>query len=77
MKPTLGPYASRRKTYSPPAEGRIAASSAYVIAPHARMTAPTIQARDTRRGDPIDRIISEGTRNIALPTILPTTTAAA
>src|SRR5215472_6729092 len=40
---TVSPYASRRNAYSPPYFGRIAATSAYVIAPNSDSNPPVIQ----------------------------------
>src|SRR5512145_1577201 len=44
-KPARGPKASRRYTYSPPAFGLSAASSAYAMAPMNASTPPPAQAR--------------------------------
>src|SRR5271169_2190504 len=64
-------------TYSPPACGFIAPSSAYVIAPAIDSAPPTIHARYTNRAEPTACIISAGTRKMPLPIIVPTTIAQA
>src|SRR5271169_1275827 len=65
--PASGPYPSRTYTYSPPACGFIAPSSAYVSAPKNDSKPPTTQARYTNLAEPTSCIISCGTRKIPLP----------
>src|SRR5688572_25549009 len=50
MNPARGPYASRRYTYSPPARGRNAASSAYATAPKNASTPPATHVERNQKG---------------------------
>src|SRR5437016_1319152 len=77
MKLHSGPYASRRYTYSPPAPGIAAESSAYDNAPDSDITPPTTQTTKTIPGVPIFRIMTLGTMKIPLPITVPTTMATA
>ena len=73
----IGPNASRRYTYSPPARGRSADNSAYAIAP-AKASAPPIS--HTHRIAPLDGTIWAtiiGTKKMPPPITFETTMAAA
>src|ERR1043166_366719 len=72
-KPNDGPYASRRKTYWPPARGIIAASSAQESAPVIVSTPATAHATSSHPGDPTSFDESAETRKIPDPIIDPTT----
>src|SRR5215210_1773745 len=72
-KATAGPYASRRKTYCPPARGIIAASSAQQSAPVIVMTPASAHAASSQPGAPTSRDDSADTRKIPEPIIDPMT----
>src|SRR3954451_12885973 len=68
--PVVRPYASRRNTYSPPAFGIIAASSAYVSAPATARSPDTIQTAITVSGEPTLQVITRVLRNTPVPIML-------
>src|SRR5215213_4988162 len=72
-KPIVGPYASLRKTYWPPARGHIAASSAQHSAPVIVRTPASAQAASNQPGDPTSRDDSADVIKIPEPIIEPTT----
>ena len=65
------PYASDRKTYTPPACGRDALSSAKVRAPHIAVNPPTIHMPRIQAGEGSDAAISEGVRKMPEPIVEP------
>src|SRR5678815_1108898 len=71
--PIDGPYASRRKTYWPPARGHIAASSAQHSAPVMVSTPASAQATSSQPGEPTRRDDSADVMKIPDPIIEPTT----
>src|SRR5687767_15154550 len=71
--PTDGPYASRRKTYWPPARGHMAASSAQQSAPVIVSTPASAQAASSHPGAPTRRDDSAETMKIPEPIMDPTT----
>src|SRR5215203_3882924 len=71
--PIDGPYASRRKTYWPPARGHIAASSAQQSAPVMVSTPASAQATSSQPGEPTRRDDSADVMKIPDPIIEPTT----
>src|SRR6185503_10665535 len=71
--PIEGPYASRRKTYCPPARGHIAASSAQHSAPVIVSTPASAHAASNQPGDPTKRDDSADVMKIPDPIIDPTT----
>jgi hypothetical protein len=71
------PYASRRYTYSPPARGNMAASSATVSAPHSEITPPRIHTSATPPTLPASVATVLGTRKMPLPMVSPTAAAIA
>ena len=73
----MGPKASRRYTYVPPALGYMADSSAMLQARHKVMTPPVSQARAMAPTVPTPLAISAVTPKMPLPMMAPTTTAAA
>ena len=75
--PASGPYASRRYTYSPPAFGRSAASSAYAIAPANDSAPPTSQISRKLRASGRSCATMMGTKKIPPPMTFETTMAAA
>src|SRR5688572_12253384 len=77
MKPASGPYASRRYTYSPPARGRNAASSAYAIAPKNASTPPAIHVDRNQTGCGTIDAMSGGVKRMPPPMTLATMMAAA
>src|SRR4051794_55213 len=72
-----GPNASRRYTYSPPAFGRSAASSAYDIAPANASTPPASHAPIMRPGCGTSVATMAGVRKMPLPMTFETMMAAA
>src|SRR5215213_9902337 len=72
-KPIDGPYASRKKTYWPPARGHIAASSAQQSAPVMVSTPASAQAMISQPGEPTRRDDSAEVMKIPDPIIEPTT----
>src|SRR5215831_8795501 len=73
----IGPYASRMYTYSPPACGRIAPSSAYAIAPAKASAPPTAHAPSSAEGRGTSCATMTGTKKIPPPITLEITIAAA
>src|SRR6185369_554010 len=71
--PIDGPYASRRKTYWPPARGHIAASSAQQSAPVMVSTPASAHAISSQPGEPTSRDDSAEVMKIPDPIIEPTT----
>src|SRR5215212_12033630 len=71
--PIDGPYASRRKTYCPPARGHIAASSAQHSAPVIVSTPASPHAANSQPGEPTSRDDSAEVIKIPEPIIEPTT----
>src|SRR5215211_7797747 len=71
--PIDGPYASRKKTYWPPARGHMAASSAQHSAPVIVSTPASAQAISNQPGEPTSRDDSADTMKIPEPIIEPTT----
>src|SRR5687768_13079858 len=71
--PIEGPYASRRKTYWPPACGHIAASSAQQSAPVIVRTPARAQATINQPGEPTCRADSAEVMKMPEPIIDPTT----
>src|SRR6185295_12895433 len=71
--PIDGPYASRRKTYWPPARGHIAASSAQQSAPVMVSTPASAHAASNQPGEPTSRDDSADVIKIPEPIIEPTT----
>src|SRR5215211_9318994 len=71
--PIEGPYASRRKTYWPPARGHIAASSAQQSAPVIVSTPASAHATSSQPGEPTRRDDSAEVMKIPEPIIEPTT----
>src|SRR5690349_24763198 len=71
--PVAGPYASRRKTYCPPARGHIAASSAQQSAPVIVSTPASAHAASNQPGEPTSRDDSAEVIKIPEPIIDPTT----
>src|SRR6185503_3822389 len=71
--PIDGPYASRRKTYWPPARGHIAASSAQQSAPVMVSTPASAHAASNQPGEPTRRDDSADAMKIPEPIIEPTT----
>src|SRR5688572_1764115 len=61
------------KTYSPPARGQMAASSAYVRAPAMESSPATTQTAITRPGEPTLQVITRDLRKTPVPITLPTT----
>src|SRR5438105_6339287 len=61
------PYASLRNTYSPPASGIIAPSSAYVSAPARERSPAASQARRTLDGDPTSCAMGAVLRKTPVP----------
>src|SRR6185295_4314809 len=76
-KAAEGPYASRRYTYSPPACGLRAASSAYAIAPVKANAPPMTQTARIWRASPTSWATMIGTKKMPPPMTLDTTIAAA
>src|SRR5829696_9732706 len=72
-KPIDGPYASRRKTYWPPARGHIAASSAQHNAPVIVRTPASAHAAISQPGEPTKREDSAEVIKMPDPIIEPTT----
>src|SRR5215210_7655145 len=72
-KPSAGLYASRRKTYWPPARGIIAASSAQQSAPVIVKTPASVQARSSQPGAPTSLDDSADVMKMPEPIIEPTT----
>src|SRR5438132_5388881 len=72
-KPVAEPYASRRKTYWPPARGIIAASSAQQSAPVIVRTPAMAHAASSHPGDPTMVIDLADTMKIPEPIIDPIT----
>src|SRR5258705_6948027 len=72
-KPIEGPYASRRKTYCPPARGHIAATSAQHRAPVIVSTPARAHATSSHPGAPTSRDDSAEVMKIPDPIIDPTT----
>jgi hypothetical protein len=77
MNPASGPYASRRYTYSPPARGRKAASSAYATAPKNASTPPAIHVDRNQRGCGTNEATAGGKNRMPAPMTLATMMAAA
>src|SRR5688572_4800970 len=77
MNPASGPYASRRYTYSPPARGRSAASSAYAIAPKNASTPPAIHVERNHVGCGTSDATKGGENRMPPPMTLATMMAAA
>src|SRR5262244_1922922 len=71
--PTDGPYASRRKTYWPPARGHIAANSAQHKAPVIVSTPASAQAASNHPADPTSREDSAEVMKMPDPIIEPMT----
>src|SRR6185436_14633520 len=71
--PIEGPYASRRKTYCPPARGHIAASSAQHSAPVIVSTPASAHAASSHPGEPTSRDDSAEVMKMPDPIIDPTT----
>src|SRR5688500_15264789 len=71
------PNASRRYTYSPPARGRSAASSAYAIAPANARTPPASHAPRNQREFGTDAATCGGVNRMPPPMTLATMMAAA
>src|SRR5215204_5569105 len=71
--PMDGPYASRRKTYWPPARGHIAASSAQQSAPVMVSTPASAHGASKQAGEPTRRDDSAEVIKIPEPIIEPTT----
>src|SRR3954468_18902095 len=72
-KPNGGPYASRRKTYWPPALGIIAASSAQQRAPVIVRSPDNAQAARSQPGEPTRRADPADVRKSPEPIIEPMT----
>src|SRR5690242_11391481 len=68
-----GPYASRRKTYCPPARGHIAASSAQQSAPVIVKTPASAHAINNQPGEPTNLEDSAEVMKMPDPIIDPTT----
>src|SRR5437868_2860945 len=75
--PAAGPYAAHRYTYSPPALGRSAASSAYAIAPAKASAPPSTQTSRMARASETSPATRIGTKKMPPPMTLETTMAAA
>src|ERR1700753_2470062 len=72
-KPGTSPKAARRYTYSPPACGSKAPSSAKLNAPKMAMMPATIHAPSTRAGVPPAWAMTAALRKIPVPMVIPTT----
>src|ERR1043165_8426041 len=73
--PSIGPHASRRKTYCPPVAGIIAPSSAYASAPKNERTPVKIQIAMIHVAEGNCCATTFGTRKIPAPMMVPTTIA--
>src|SRR5256885_5236800 len=71
------PKPSRTYTYTPPERGNIAASSAYVSAPHNASSPPTPHTKSISTGSGARPAITAGVRKIPPPMVEPTSTATA
>src|SRR5918999_6102040 len=71
--PVAGPYASRRKTYCPPARGHMAANSAQHNAPVIVSTPASAHAISSQPGEPTSRDDSAEVMKIPDPIMEPTT----
>src|SRR5690348_14690449 len=74
--PSIGPQASRRKTYCPPVAGIIAPSSAYASAPKNDRTPVKIQMATIHGAEGNCLATTFGTRKMPAPMIVPTAIAA-
>src|SRR5437762_5443163 len=72
MNPQIGPYASRRYAYCPPASGYAAPSSATERAPSSETAPPTIHTRIISAAPGTSAATSAGTMKIAVAIIVPT-----
>src|SRR5207237_6071444 len=68
---------SRMYTYTPPERGNIAASSAYVSAPHSASSPPRTQTKSMSAGSGTRPAITAGVRKMPPPMVEPTSTATA
>src|SRR5436190_14228925 len=75
--PAAGPYAAHRYTYSPPALGRTAASSAYAIAPANASAPPAIHVARNSDGRGTRAAICGGVKRMPPPITFETMIAAA
>src|SRR2546429_60544 len=71
------PKPSRTYTYTPPERGTIAASSAYVSAPHSASSPPSTHTTSMSTGSGTRPAITAGVRKIPPPIVEPTSTATA
>src|SRR2546423_11114126 len=71
------PKPSRTYTYTPPERGSIAASSAYVSAPHSASSPPSTHTTSMSTGSGTRPAITAGVRKIPPPMVEPTSTATA
>jgi hypothetical protein len=74
-KAAASPYASRRKTYTPPVRGSIELSSATVRAPQMQMRPNATHNAMMRRGFGTSAAIVGGVRKMPLPMVMPTMSA--
>src|SRR5437588_3557078 len=71
------PKPSRTYTYTPPERGNIAASSAYVSAPHSASSPPNTHTSSISTGSGTRPAITAGVRKMPPPMVEPTSTATA
>ena len=75
--PVMGPYASRRNTYCPPARGHMVASSAHESAPVSVSTPARAHAISSHPGAPTSRVDSAEVMKIPEPIMDPITSSVA